>query len=643
MGEQDVNEDMDAPALRTFTQALLRDVRALEQMLDANDGMIERGKRRIGAEQEMFLIDPSQRPAPLAMDSLKAINDDRFTTELARFNLEANLPAYEFGGGCLSQMEADLEDILARARAGVRSCGGDVVLTGILPTLRLEDLGLDNMTPVPRYFALNHAMVRMAGGEFQTRIKGIDELYCKHDNVMLEACNTSFQVHFQVGPDEFAPLYNLAQAVTAPVLAAAVNSPVLLGRRLWQETRMALFQQSIDSRSEAHQARGHRTRVRFGDSWVKKSVVEIFREDIARFRVVLATEVAEDPLAMVARGEAPPLDALRLHNGTVYRWNRACYGVNKGVAHLRIENRVIPAGPTLIDEVANSAFFFGLMAELATRYPDITEVMAFDDAHANFLAAARIGLKAQLTWTEGREIPAAELILEELLPAAHSGLLGAGIDVADIERYLGVIRARVESGRTGSQWALASIASMAGKGTPYARSRALTAAMVREQEAGHPVHAWPLAHLDETTNWRDSYRTVGQYMTSDPLTVHPSDLVDLAASLMDWERIRYVPVEDDDGRLVGVVSHRTLLRLVGQGDGRAPSEPVAIRAIMTPDPISVRPDTPTIEAIALMRNKRVGCLPVVEERRLVGLITQYDFIDIAAKLLTDELSPDGSA
>ena len=374
MGEHDTTSAEDPRLLRSFMKAILGDLQALEYMLDKR--MFEEDARRIGAEQEMFLVDKGLQPAGVAPDVLTKVGDPRLTTELARFNLEANLSPQTFTGGCLRAMEAEAVELVGKARSAARDCGADVLLAGILPTLRLSDLTLDNMTPVPRYFQLNEVMKRLRGGSFHVVIKGLDELEVTHDNVLLESANTSFQVHFQVGQDEFAHLYNISQLVSGPVLAAAVNSPLFLGNRLWRETRVALFQRSIDARSSTHTARGHRPRVNFGDSWVKKSILEIFREDVARYRVVLANELEEDPKAVLERGELPELSALRLHNGTVWRWNRACYGVSKGAAHLRIENRILPAGPSIRDEVANAALFFGLMAALSREYSDVTREIA---------------------------------------------------------------------------------------------------------------------------------------------------------------------------------------------------------------------------------------------------------------------------
>ncbi|MCA9690917.1 MAG: CBS domain-containing protein [Myxococcales bacterium] len=635
MGEQNVSQNNDERRLRAFTRALLQDIRALEKMLSTD--LFESKVRRIGAEQEMFLVDSGMLPAPVSTKILDALQEPYLTTELALFNLEANLSPRVFGNTCLSEMHEELDKVVARAREGARMFDSEVLLIGSLPTLRKEDLGLENMTPMPRYYELNRVFREMRGDSFHVIIKGVDELEMSHDNVMLEACNTSFQVHFQVRPSEFAKLYNLAQAVTAPVLAAAVNSPVLLKHRLWQETRVALFQRSLETRSYADQARGQRPRVHFGDQWVKQSVLEIFREDIRRFRVMITGAVDEDPMAVLARGEIPRLSALRLHTGTIYRWNRACYGISdNGQPHLRIENRVLPSGPTTTDEIANAAFFFGLLAAYVEKHPQIEDHMSFDDARGNFFAAARHGLQAQFTWLGGQTFTAGELILEHLLPQAYEGLTIAGIAAADRDRYLGVIEERVRRRRTGAQWILESLSSL-GKAqmTREMRYRSITAGALHRQISGAPVHEWALASAadDGEADWRESFRTVGQFMTTDLFTVRPGDIVDLAANVMDWEHIRHVPVEDDDGRLVGMVSHRALLNLIAQGDEPDDDEPVLISTIMSPTPVTVTPETGTLEAIRLMREHRVSALPVLDEGRLVGIITAGDFMAVAERLL----------
>lgn len=630
MGQQDVGEPRDEDESRAFTRALLDDVRALEHMLETG-ASFDAATRRIGAEQEMFLVDASGRPASVATRVLDAVREPRLTTELALFNLEANATPLPFEGRCLSSMEREVTELVARAAEAAGPHGAEVVLTGILPTLRREDLSLANMTPRPRYRALNDALCAMRGGDFRISIRGTDEIDLTHDNVMFEACNTSFQVHFQVAPAEFARLYNAAQLATAPVLAAAVNSPLLLGSRLWHETRVALFSSSIDERS-ARAPRELKPRVTFGDRWVEGSVLEIFQEQIARYRVVLAAPSAGDPMEMIARGEAPPLAALSLHNGTVYRWNRAVYGVHEGRAHLRIENRALPSGPTVLDEVANAAFFFGLLSGIVEEIGDPREHLEFRLAEASFLAAAMHGLDAPLAWVGGVERPAAELIRERLLPLAREGLAHAGIDRGDIDRYLGVVEGRVAAKRTGARWALDYFAALDGRED---REHRLVRAMVEGQASGAPVHEWPPSSGRAADADREpALDRIGRFMTTDLFTVREDDLVDLAVSVMEWRHVRNVPVEDAGGRLVGLVTHRDLLRLVAQGR-HGEETGVAVREIMTKDPPTAMADTPTLEAMRRLQGDGGGCLPVVDaEGRLIGLVTQSDLLRVAEQLLT---------
>lgn len=634
MGEQNIAENANESSRQDFMKALLEEVRALEAMLDK--GMVESGVSRIGAEQEMFLINKAHQPAPTALEVLSRIDDERFTHELGLFNLEANLSVQEFKSDCLSRMEAEAQDVYAAARKAAHQCDSEIALVGILPTLTMKNLGMDSMVPIPRYHALNEALMALRGHNLQFTINGTDQLTVNHDNLMLEACNTSFQVHFQVSPEDFARLYNIAQVVTAPLLAAAVNSPILLGKRLWHETRISVFEYSVDARSTTHQARGLKPRVHFGNHWVDKSVTEIFKEDIARFRVLLTTETEDDPLAMVAQGIAPKLKALCLHNGTVYRWNRACYGVHNGIPHLRIENRVIPSGPTVIDEIANAAFFVGMMAGMSDKYDDIREQITFQDVKANFMAAARAGIRAQMNWFGDTHMPARELILNELLPLAEHGLNKYGVDQKDIDKYLGVLRERVATRRNGARWALESLNGMNERGTEDQRMRCLVSSMVEQQTSGRPISEWQLAEYCEQLGWRESFLKVSQYMATDLYTVRPDDIVDFAATLMDWRHVRHIPVEGDDGELIGLVSHRALLRLVAEG--RVGGEhKVAVREIMTHNPVTIDSDTTTVEAIRIMREARVACLPVVEQGKLLGLVTEHDLIVVASRLLEHHL------
>src|SRR5215213_5466846 len=635
MGEHKVEQHVDEQKSQAFMMALLEDLRALAFMLQ--DGRFESGIRRIGAEQEMFLIDRYLRPAAVSLEVLEHANDARLTTEIARFNLEANLTPLELTGHCFTRMEQELDELIDRARTAAASQNADVLLSGILPTLQKSDLTLDNLTPSTRYRELDRGVIRLRGGPLSIHIKGLDELHLTHDNIMMESCNTSFQVHYQSNAKEFANHYNVAQAITAPVLAVAVNSPLLFGQRLWQETRVALFQHSTDERSRPQLARNQPTRVSFGDRWLQHSVVELFHDQITRFRPIMIAQPDENPFEVLARGETPSLSALRMHNGTVWRWNRACYGVHNGVPHLRIENRALPSGPTIVDEIANAAFFTGLMLALPQTYGEIARRMAFDDAKLIFFRAARHGLDAQFQWIDGQSHNAAALILDELLPLARAGLSSARVANGDIEKYLGIIEERARTGQTGARWMMKSLSTIGSSAAKDATQRRLTSEILANQKQGQPVHDWPVTEKSETDEWEHGYRTVGQFMSTDLFTVSPDDLIDLAASVMDWRHIRHVPVEDREGRLVGLITHRGLLRMM---INRANSNTTltTVREIMVTDPVTVSPSMSSLEAMEIMRNNRVGCLPVVEGDQLVGIITSYDFLEATAKLFRQHLT-----
>jgi CBS domain-containing protein len=635
MGEHRVEQDVDEPKAQAFMKALLEDLRALAFMIE--DGRVESGVTRIGAEQEMFLIDQDFRPAPVSLEVLKHAADNRLTTEIARFNLEANLSPLQLENNCFSQMEQELIQLIALVRNSAATQNAEILLAGILPTLQKSDLTLENLTPVARYHELNRGVIQMRGGPLSIHIKGLDELHLTHDNIMMESCNTSFQIHFQSNAKDFANHYNTAQAITAPVLAVAVNSPALFGLRLWQETRVALFQHSTDGRSRLQMARNQPARVSFGDCWLQNSVIELFHDQVTRFRPIMISEPDENPFEVLARGETPALSALRMHNGTVWRWNRACYGVSGGIPHLRIENRALPSGPTIVDEIANAAFFTGLMVALPHAYGPIAKRMVFDDAKLNFFRAARHGLDAQFQWIDGQSYGAASLILDQLLPIAREGLTSARVAGADIDQYLGIIEDRARCRQTGARWVMQSLSAIGASASKQASQRRLTSEILTNQKQGNPIHRWPIVKTVDSDEWEQCYRTVGQFMSTDLFTVNPDDLIDLAASVMDWRHIRHVPVEDQEGRLIGLVTHRGLLRMmIGRGTGNR--EPVTVREIMVKEPVTVSPSTSALEAIEIMRSNRVGCLPVVESDQLVGIVTSYDFLEASAKLFHQHLT-----
>ena len=634
MGKQTATARTDR---QTAIRWMLRDLQALQAML--REDRFETGIRRIGAEQEMFLVDASWQPAPGALPMLAALTGHPYTTEVGAFNLELNLDPQEFSGDCFTRMHTQLDELLAFGRAAAEAAGLHVVLAGTLPTIRKRDLTIANMVQNPRYLALNNALMGLRGEDYELHIKGTDELRVRQDSVMAEACNASFQVHLQVTPAEFANAYNVAQALSGPTLASATNSPLLFGKRLWAETRIALFEQSVDTRRPGHHVRERPARVSFGDGWVTSSVDELYKEDITRFRPVLAPDDYDDPLEALAEGRVPSLPALRLHTGTVWRWNRACYGISHtadgDAPHLRIENRILPSGPSTLDEVANAAMWLGLMRSVTEDHPEINRSIPFEQARTNFVAAARQGLSSTQVWLDGEEYPAATLTLDILLPLAARGLESQGVDAADVDRYLTVIERRVHSGHTGSRWILSSLNAMRNQGSAGQRLNSLTAAMVSRQLGGAPVAEWTAASLDEGGQWQHNFVTVEQLMTTtDLVSVAPDDPVELVANLLDWHRIRQVLVEESDGTLVGLVSYRAILRLVAHGTDISE---LTVAEVMKGEPVCVAPDMAPLRALELMRQFGIGALPVVSDGQLVGIVTEHDFFNVAGMLLLEQL------
>lgn len=633
MGDFNVKGVESQDEMQRFVHSLLLDVHALERML--NEGWFETGITRIGAEQELCIIGKNRKPAPLNLEALKAIDDPMFTTELARFNLECNCSPREFTGRALYDMHMELKTVLEAAIEKMRPMGIEMVLYGILPSIRKSDVDISQITPIPRYHALMQKLKEMRGEQFELRLTGLDEINIRQETAMLEACNTSFQVHLQVSPEDFARKYNYAQALCGPVMSVAVNSPLLFGRRLWHETRIALFQQSMDVRTFTEHMRDRSPRVTFGNTWVRNSITEIYQEDIARFQVLLSSVIEEDPFEKMSKGETPRLRALNIHNSTVYRWNRPCYGISdNGKPHLRIENRIFPSGPSLPDEVANASFWLGLMNGFEDEYKDVRKAFLFDDVRTNFFNAARFGLDTKFRWAGGKKISPQQLILEQLLPIARHGLAKAGIAKEDSDRYLDIIHDRVESGRTGAQWALDSYATLKAEGAPRDECIAtITAAIVSHQGDGVPVHKWNLASLDDL-DYEPSTLLVEEFMNTDLITVREDDTLDLVSNLMDWRRIRHVMVEDRKGKLVGLISARQCMRYYAKRSiEKDQSDVVAVREVMVKKPVTVTPQDPISKALELMQQHQVSCLPVVIREELIGVITESDFLSITSNLI----------
>jgi hypothetical protein len=491
MGSDIDQETFDADDYARFGQRLTQCLATLGQLLERPGFGV--GPVTLGAELELFLVDGAARPFLCNQAVRAATGDPRVALELDRFNLELNATPTLLAGRPFAALGEELHLLLDRVADAAEQHGGRLALVGILPTLGRADLHPSVISDLPRYRALDRGLRRLRQVPFHIRITGADPLELASDDVALEGVNTSFQVHLRVDPAAFTHTYNAVQLATAPVLAVAGNSPTFLGHRLWEETRIALCKQSIDDR-DGRGLRRRLARVAFGTGWLREGPLELFAEGVRLHQPLLPILGDQDPLDGGTQAQAPPLAELRLHQGTVWRWNRAIYDPASG-GHLRIEMRALPAGPTVTDMLANAAFLIGLSRWLAAQDQRWTYRLSFERAEHGFYRAAQHGLAAELTWPVGdssrlRTLPAAELV-PELLPAARQGLTGAGVAVEEADHLLGIIAARVAAGQTGAVWQRRMLATLEPR---LGRQRALAAMLERYLEhaaTDQPVHTWP--------------------------------------------------------------------------------------------------------------------------------------------------------
>lgn len=487
-----MGEDVDAQeftrADRTrYREKVRRCLDVFERML--SESAFDTDDPSTGLEVEFNLVDEAGDPALRNAEVLDAIADPDFQTELGQFNIEMNVPPAPLRGASLTAMEAGLRDTLNQAEARSSKVGAHLVMIGILPTLRAEHLAEDTISQNPRYSLLSEQILAARGEDIGIDIRGVERLRTTSDSIMPEAACTSTQLHVQTTPDRFAAYWNASQAISGIQLAVAANSPYLLGKQLWRETRIPLFEQAADTRSEELKAQGVRPRVWFGERWIT-SVFDLFEENVRYFPALLpVTDDEEDPLTVLEAGGTPNLGELRLHNGTIYRWNRPIYDVSRGVPHLRVENRVLAAGPTVVDTVANAAFYFGLVRTLAESDRPLWSQMSFSAAEENFHHAAQRGIEAEVYWPGVGRVRATELVLRRLLPMAHEGLSAWGVDRADADRYLGIIEQRCLEGTNGAEWFARRMVDRAGDDR-YDDLRATLAEYRAGMADNRPVHSW---------------------------------------------------------------------------------------------------------------------------------------------------------
>ncbi len=618
MGSQSVRAIHSIEDRKKFISHLLNDVAAFELMLKKNS--FETGIKRIGAEQEICIVNNNFTPAYNALEILEQLNEPNFTTELGLFNLELNLDPYVLTDDCFSKVEKVLSDYMDTLYEQTDSLEQTKpILTGILPTLRIKDLDFKYITPYQRYKTLNNAMKDIRGDDFKLYIQGVDELKIRLNSILFEACNTSFQVHLQIDPDEAVNMYNWSQAIAGPMLSLMTNSPLLLGKELWSETRIALFQQSIDLRTKSHLLRGQKPRVSFGNDWIRNSIIEIFTDDIARYTPILTSDFEEDSLALLSQGIMPPLKALNLHNGTLYKWNRLCYGVHKNVAHLRIENRYIPSGPTIKDEIANAMLWIGTMMGMPNDCKNIWKRIPFKEAKGNFTNAARTGIDSYLSWF-GKEIPAKKLAKDTLLPLAEKGLLKAGVNKSDIELYLGIIKKRIANNTTGSKWIVRNKRLLQEKYSLFETKVMLTKRIHELQKKNIPIHEWKDFEMTQET-LNETKNKVYKIMTRELFVISPDDLLGLVSKIMEWKNIKHVPIINKDNKMVGMINKEQLEKIDFTLDD---NDNLTAKQIMDTNFISMYPDAYIEDLQKEFSNNNLTSAAVMYQDELIGIVTTSD-------------------
>jgi len=617
MGSQSVKAIKTQKQRKDFVCHLLNDIRAFEYMIE-ND-VFEKGIQRVGTEQELCIVDKDFRPSFKALEILEKVNDPHLTTELALFNLEINLDPFELTKDCFQKLEKQLTELVDKVNTAAHEFDNDkIVLTGILPTLKKKDLIFKNMTPFKRYRTLNNVMKNIRGKDFKMHLHGVEELIVKHESILFEACNTSFQIHLQIDLDNAIDMYNWSQAIAGPMLSVMSNSPLLLSKELWSETRIALFQQSIDLRNKSYLLREQKPRVSFGDAWIRDSVLELFTDDISSHAPLVTADFDEDSLEKLEKGIMPKLEALNLHNGTLYKWNRLCYGVHNNVPHLRIENRYVPSGPSIKDEIANALFWVGVMKGMTDDYKNIWTKIPFIDAKGNFLNAARTGLDTYFNWF-GEGFSTKKLVKKILLPIARKGLESAKIDANDIHYYLGIIEQRVDTNITGSKWLTRNKRSLVKKISNYETNALLTYHTYKNQQQNIPVHKWEnitIAPVEISKKYDKLYKV----MSTGIFVVNENDLIELVFKIMEWKKIHNVPVMNKDNKIVGLIT-KDQLRTYDFSNLK--NKNIIAKRIMNADFISLSPETSTARAARLMDAEKT-CVLVMDELELLGIFTKND-------------------
>lgn len=615
MGELQVKQFERHADKANYIAQLLKEVEILEFLI--REKRFERKPIRIGAEQEFCVTQNNWEPNNNAGAILEEVNDPHFTHELTRYNLEINLDPLVLKGSCFSKLHQQLDQLLEKVSEVAEKHDSKIVLTGILPTIGSDHLEKDYMTPAERYDLLNNAIKEIRQKDIELHIKGVDEVNLYHDSILYEGCNTSFQAHLQIDPEDFISTYNWAQAIAGPVLSVCTNSPLLLGKELWEETRIALFTQSIDTRPSSFVLNERESRVSFGNQWVNGTIADFLKDEIIGYRSLITADFNDISWEEIKGGKAPKLKALALLNGTIYKWNRPCYGITDGQPHLRIENRYLPAGPTTEDEIANMMFWVGIMQGRPAEWDNVHERMDFKDVKGNFFNAARYGMAAQFYW-DGKLRSSRDLILDTLLPMAYKGLYKMDLEPKDVERYISVIERRARS-RNGSRWITEAYRSLRQNANRSEALRILVAAMHERQNKNYAIDAWEIPRGDEFATKKED-RKVKDIMNTRVITILEDDSLELVLKTMQWKNIHHMPVLNKKQELTGLLSWKDMEQYLDDPEklkGR-------IDTLMQRDLITIDKTASHEEASNLMLSNNINCLPVLKGKRLVGILTTND-------------------
>jgi gamma-glutamyl:cysteine ligase YbdK (ATP-grasp superfamily) len=472
-----------------YRQKVRRCLDVFERML--SQAQFDFEKPMTGVEIELNLVDGAGDPALRNAEVLDAISHADFQTELGQFNVEINVQPRTLAGDSSVELEQSIRDTLNHAEEKANSTGSHMVMVGILPTLTEDHLQGGSLSANPRYALLNEQIFAARGEDLEISIDGVQRLTTSADTIAPEAACTSVQFHLQVSPAAFPRYWNAAQAIAGVQVALGANSPFFLGKELWRETRIPLFEQATDTRPAELADQGVRPRVWFGERWIN-SIFDLFEENVRYFPALLPLLDDEDPVEAFDRGDVPTLAELTLHNGTIYRWNRPVYAVVRGKPHLRVENRVLPAGPSVVDVMANGAFYYGIVRALADDDRPLWSRMSFSAAEENFHACARYGLDAQVYWPGAGQVPVTELVLRRLLPLAAEGLDRWEVSPAVRDRLLGIIEQRCLTGRNGAAWQAATFHRLYDS-TNLDRQdvlRRMITEYIENMHSNEPVHTW---------------------------------------------------------------------------------------------------------------------------------------------------------